>query len=148
MVDCLTDCKYIIDEMAPILDEIKKLKEEHVNKVYSEEDLKKSNELDKQLEQIQYRYNECRIDCERRNRHRVSDEEQQPIDVDEKLRKELKKLDESDDDPFDGGNKRQSRRRRRRRCSIRNKTKQKHSRRHTRNARRRGRGQRTRRHKK
>lgn len=46
--------------------------------------------------------NECRIDCERRNRHRVSDEEQQPID--EKLREELKELDESDDDDdtFDG----------------------------------------------
>lgn len=136
--------------MKHISDEIKKLEAEHVNKVYSEEDLEKRNELDKQLEQIQYLYNVCRIDCELRNRHRISGEEPPPID--EKLREELEEL-ESDDDvdnSFRGGNKRQSRRlHRRRRRSIRNKTKQKHSRRrHTRNARRRGRGQRTRRDKK
>lgn len=152
-MDCSKHCNSIINEMKPISDEIKKLEAEHVNKVHSEEDLEKRNELDKQLEQIQYLYNECRIDCELRNRHRISDEEEQPID--ETLIEELNELnsdddDDDDDNPSDGGNKRQSRRRhRRRRRSIRNKTKQKHSRRrHTRNARRRGRGQRTRRDKK
>lgn len=42
MVDCLTYCNYIIHEMAtPILDKIKKLEAEHINKVYSAEDLTK-----------------------------------------------------------------------------------------------------------
>ena len=142
MVDCLTYCKSIIDKMAPILDKKKKLEAEHINKVYSAENLKKSNELYKQLDKLQEEHALCRIDCERRNRHRVSDEEQQPID--ETLRKELEELESHDD--YDGGNKHQSRRRRRRRRrSFRNKTNQKHSRRYTRNARRRGRGQRTRR---
>ena len=114
--------------MAPILDKKKKLEAEHINKVYSAENLKKSNELYKQLDKLQEEHALCRIDCERRNRHRVSDEEQQPID--ETLRKELEEL-ESDDDDYDGGNKHQSRRRRRRRRrrSFRNKTNQKHSRR-------------------
>ena len=112
----------------PILDKIKKLEAEHINKVYSAEDLTKKNELDIRLEQILHKHALCRIDCELRNRHRVSDEKQQPID--ETLRKELEEL-ESDVDDIDGGNKRQSRRRRSRshRRSFRNKTNQKHSRR-------------------
>lgn len=112
----------------PILDKIKKLEAEHINKVYSAEDLTKKNELDIRLEQILHKHALCRIDCELRNRHRVSDEKQQPID--ETLRKELEEL-ESEDDDIDGGNKRQSRRRRSRshRRSFRNKTNQKHSRR-------------------
>jgi len=112
--------------MKPISDEIIKFNEKYTNKPYSKKDLEKRNELDEQRDKIQYRYNECRIDCERRNRHRVSDEEQQPID--ETLRKELEELESHDD--YDGGNKHQSRRRRRRRRrSFRNKTNQKHSRR-------------------
>ncbi len=112
--------------MKPISDKIKKLEAEHINKVYSAEDLTKKNELDIRLEQILHRYNECRIDCELRNRHRDSNEEQQPID--ETLRNELEQL-KRDDDGIVGGNKRRSRRSRRRRRSIRNKTNQKHSRR-------------------
>lgn len=122
----------------PILDKIKKLEAEHINKVYSAEDLTKKNELDIRLEQILHKHALCRIDCELRNRHRVSDEKQQPID--ETLRKELEELesDVDDIDDIDGGNKRQSRRRRSRRRrsrrrshrrSFRNKTNQKHSRR-------------------
>jgi hypothetical protein len=107
----------------------KKLEAEHINKVYSAEDLTKSNELDIRLDKLQEEHAVCRIDCELRNRHRVSDEEQHRID--QTLRKELEELDESDDDGIDGGNKRQSRRRRRGRGrrSFRNKTNQKHSRR-------------------
>jgi len=51
VMDCSKHCNSIIIEMKPISDEIKKLEAEHVNKVYSEEDLEKRNELDKQLEQ-------------------------------------------------------------------------------------------------
>ena len=107
--------------MIPISDKIKKLNKNHTNKTYSTEDLEKYNVLERQLENIQYRYYECMMDCERRNCHRDSDEKPPPID--ENLRNQLE---ESDDDNF-GGNKRQSRRRRRR--SFRNKTNQKHSRR-------------------
>jgi hypothetical protein len=126
-MNCSEHCNSIINEMIPISDKIKKLNKNHTNKTYSTEDLEKYNVLEGQLENIQYRYYECMMDCERRNCHRDSDEKPPPID--ENLRKqlkELKQLEESDDDNF-GGNKRQSRRRRRR--SFRNKTNQKHSRR-------------------
>jgi len=62
--------------MKPIMDEIKKLEAEHTNKPYSAEDFEKNNELDKQRDQILYTHTLCKIDCELRNRHRGSEEQQ------------------------------------------------------------------------
>jgi len=108
--------------MKPISDEIKKLENKNSRKVpsYSEEDVKKSTELNNQLDSIRYKHTECLIDCERRKRDSsvsVKEEPQQPIS--DELKKEFDELDNDDD--HSGGNKRRARLPRRRR-SLRNRT--------------------------
>jgi len=105
--------------MKPISDEIKKLEAEHVNKVHSEEDLEKRNELDKQLDSILYKHYLCLMDCESRNRSMNRyDSHEEPQPISDEVKRELDELDEYN---LCGGNKRRPRLPRRRR-SFRNKT--------------------------
>jgi len=105
--------------MTPILSKIKQLENKHKTVPYSEEDVKKSTELNNQLDSILYKHYLCLMDCESRNRSMNRyDSHEEPQPISDEVKRELDELDEYN---LCGGNKRRPRLPRRRR-SFRNKT--------------------------
>jgi len=110
--------------MTPILSKIKQLENKYKTVPYSEEDVKKSTELNNQLDSILYKHYLCLMDCESRNRSmKRDDSHEKPQPINDELKREFDELEEVNLNDK-GGNKRQSRRRRlpRRRRSLRNRT--------------------------
>jgi hypothetical protein len=126
-MDCTKFCNEQITKILKNNSKMTELEKKGNKKLYTQAEIDEYKNLLNEGVNLELDRQRCIDGCQERNRtHRDSDSAQ-TNPVDPALLKELNTLDSDDDTNLGGGgNKRQSRRRR---CSIRNKTKQKYSRR-------------------